>query len=95
MALTQNERRALIEARKYIKAGSESFVCLALRIAAYYEPELAFAADRLCSYISEMLGSSAFLSGWQHSHGIFHDAHQQRADRLAWIDWMLNEPKEQ
>lgn len=88
MALTKNERRALELAREKIANGNYRRICFA--IASVTEDFKAF--DRLTTYIHGALGAQ-YLDRWQELKGFGErDENQRRADRLAWIDWMLGKP---
>lgn len=92
--LTKNERRALRRARELIATGKADMICLALKAVAADDPALDRAAIRLRGYISDALGGFATLGGWQLAHGICRKSFgATRADRLAWIDWMLAGPE--
>ncbi|KGS75412.1 hypothetical protein X947_5377 [Burkholderia pseudomallei MSHR7334] len=98
MALTIEKRAVLKLAREKIEDGSADFICNALNSAATFNPHLSFAAEEICSYISKKLGVTRYpdwtptLDEWQIYNG-FGDRgrEQRRLDRLAWIDWMLND----
>ncbi|ACR15026.1 hypothetical protein BcepIL02_gp33 [Burkholderia phage BcepIL02] len=94
MALTPKKREALKLARELIESGEEGYVCLALKSVARSRPDLRASVASLRRYIMRKLRPYAFLGGWQRKQGIWRYDEQQRADRLAWIDWMLDEPKE-
>ncbi|MBU9446897.1 hypothetical protein KTE29_03760 [Burkholderia multivorans] len=96
MALTPEKREALMLARKRIAAGRSRYICFALESVTIKRPDLVDAADELRRYISEQLGSRyVALEQWQRRNGHGpRTLEQQRLDRLAWIDWMLDEPKE-
>lgn len=88
MALTKDERRALELARRRIAEGKSRRVCYALASASSDYDEV----ERLCDYINEAL-CSAGLEYWQEENGFGTRSEEQlRADRLAWIDWMLGKP---
>ncbi|WP_322037962.1 hypothetical protein [Burkholderia cenocepacia] len=93
--LTKKERRALLRARDLIANDKEHMICLALVAVAQADPALDRAAYRLRVYISDALGDFTTLGGWQYFHGIHRSEAQRRADRLAWIDWMLAEGKDE
>ncbi|MCW3543080.1 hypothetical protein [Burkholderia cenocepacia] len=95
MALTREKREALKHARERIAANKNQFICHALDWIKEYRPELGAACVSLKRYIARQLRPVNSLGQWQELHGFGHrsDA-QRRADRLAWIDWMLDEPKE-
>ncbi|WP_105132653.1 hypothetical protein [Burkholderia sp. BE12] len=90
--LTKNERRALIRARDLIEIGKQDMICLALNAVAVDDPALDRAAERMRFYIHTALDGFATLGGWQLARGIGRSKFDaMRADRLAWIDWMLGE----
>ncbi|WP_195724668.1 hypothetical protein [Herbaspirillum sp. CAH-3] len=99
MALTKDERRALELARERIRSGLNYYICPALSFVAYAHPELSEGVMRLCSYIKEALGGrrsdgcTPTLEGWRYDNCMPEQLHEKdRADRLAWIDWMLGKP---
>jgi hypothetical protein len=58
--------------------------------------EVGEAAARLREYVMRSLGGYSTLDAWQkyqwqHRGGVPRDFEQRRDDRLAWLDWMLNE----
>lgn len=92
--LNDNQRRLLTRARAKIKSGSTPYICHALgSVALTFEDERD--VNVLKHYIRLALkeGSGEWcactLQDWQYFHHIHHDRFQQRQDRLAWIDWML------
>lgn len=89
MALSKNEREALILARGKIARRQRLYICLALITVACDDPRLQIATRRLRTYIETRLGTSSTLCGWQVAQGITRTPHEARQDRLAWIDWML------
>ena len=98
MALNAYERTLLEDARERIAAMSEpssGYICLALVDAMCDRSERdngtgwSDARDRLSDYIDRRLKGRPTLGAWQESCGIFHNRTEQRADRIAWIDWML------
>ncbi|WP_284076343.1 hypothetical protein [Herbaspirillum aquaticum] len=99
MALTKDERRALELARDAIANRRDAYICHALEYGiAPVHPELKPACFRLLRYITAAFGiepgNEGFeLRDWQKQNGLGgRDWDQQRADRLAWIDWMLGKP---
>ncbi|WP_287027717.1 hypothetical protein [Herbaspirillum sp.] len=99
MALTKDERRALQLVRDGIANNREAYICHALEYGiAPAHPELKPACFRLLGYITAAFGiepgNEGFeLRDWQKQNGLGgRDWDQQRADRLAWIDWMLGKP---
>jgi len=92
MALTKDERRALELAREIIAMGKNQFVCNALLEVSYADVTLTNATCALEDYIGRALQGFT-LEEWQEESGFgVRDADQKRADRLAWIDWMLGKP---
>lgn len=93
MTLTTEEREVLKLAREKIEDGSIHHICNALLNTGHP------AAERLCLYISEQLrylGLTLTLEIWQRYNGFGDRGREQvRLDRLAWIDWMLDEKKEE
>ncbi|MBU9525022.1 hypothetical protein [Burkholderia multivorans] len=96
MALTPEKREALMLARKRIAAERSRYICFALESVTIKRPDLTEAAIELRRYISDKLGSRHVgLRSWQQRNGFGDRGDAQlRLDRLAWIDWMLDEPKE-
>jgi hypothetical protein len=102
MALTILERALLLQARDHLESRRSDTLCSALeravevqcrRISLAATAMPVAAARRLQRYIDTVLGDHVMLLTWQHANG-FGDRgdEQRRADRLAWIDWMLEEP---
>lgn len=95
MALTPEKREALNLARERIAAGQSRFICLALDDVCTLFPYLGPACKQLRAYIRDQLRPWGTLGEWQVTNGCGDRSYpQQRRDRLAWIDWMLDEPKE-
>ncbi|MCG0577269.1 hypothetical protein L6Q82_04870 [Burkholderia cenocepacia] len=100
MALTPEKREALLAARVRIEKKWDTFICNALRSVGDHNPRLMPAADELRKFVNAQVTlprqrTAATLGKWQRRNGHgFRTMWQQRADRLAWIDWMLDEPKE-
>jgi hypothetical protein len=90
--LTQIERNLLIRVREAIKAEQEWSICVALRDLAFGIEENE-AAERLRNYITESLHIlPTTLESWQMRMGFRHrSSARTRADRIAWIDWMLDQ----
>jgi len=94
MALNTKEREVLRRARMHIEENHTSFICHALNRVVSEQPELCSAVARLKLYINRELAPHTSLGFWQESQGIYKSYARQRLDRLAWIDWMLDESKE-
>ncbi|UQN68300.1 hypothetical protein L0Z11_11445 [Burkholderia multivorans] len=103
MALTQDQRTALLCARQYIEEGREVHLCFALICVELRYPKLKIAVGRLKAYIQLVLGPFATLDEWIVDHERKKPAEerrfprtwgQRREARIQWIDWMLDEPKE-
>lgn len=100
MALTPEKREVLKLARERIEKKMNHYICHALSDAAFWEPRLKEAARELRSFVNEQVRiegarCSATLEKWQRRNGFGgRSIAQVRRDRLAWIDWMLDEPKE-
>lgn len=93
MALTKDERRALELAREKIARATSGAVCIALWAVEKDVPDLARAVNRLETYIQNSLAPNCMLTTWHGDNGFYgRSAEQRRADRLAWIDWMLGKP---
>jgi hypothetical protein len=93
MALNKIERELLVAARELIESGEEFYICHAIQNATsrrrYYYMD---AAKRLERYISKALAPHIALDSWQRANG--YDAQRGvKQDRLAWIDWMLDQPE--
>jgi hypothetical protein len=93
--LTKNKRKVLKRVRKMIATGEQEFICHALSYVAHEDIRLEEACRKLRAYITEVLAGNYTLYCWQKANGIADsdDDRQLRKDRLAWIDWMLDEPK--
>jgi hypothetical protein len=92
MALTKDERRALELAREKIAIGKSHALCLALWSVGKECEELIAAVERLTKYIQRALFPSCILTTWQAATLGQARWGSERADRLAWIDWMLGKP---
>lgn len=90
MALTRTERKVLERARKMLVSGESRFVCFAIRSAGV-QIQAHRAADRLRAYVRRSLDGLATLELWQYERGIQHSETQVHADRIAWIDGMLDQ----
>jgi isochorismate hydrolase len=91
--LNNPKREALRRARHLIKTKQEYFICHALDNVAMGSPKiLSHACEQLKRYVREALTPVGTLQNWQ-AHNKMPDrgSDQRREDRLAWIDWMLNE----
>ncbi|KVD81899.1 hypothetical protein WS62_23365 [Burkholderia sp. ABCPW 14] len=96
MALTTEKREALRYAREMIESGQEMYICFALYSVKRKHPRLAGACQVLRDYIEIQLGHCGPLESWQRKNGFGERCgYQSLFDRLAWIDWMLDEPKEE
>lgn len=93
MALNKNERRALEMAREIIAKGERGYICFALDTARCRGANVK-AVKRLQAYIRRALDGYGCLENWQigAKHLRPRSIVQKRADRLAWIDWMLDQP---
>lgn len=92
--LTPDMRRALELARARLAQGRNSYICMALDWVATFYPEYQPAAHKLQFFINDALAPAITLGSWQFLQGMGHRGVRQRdADRLAWIDWLLNEPE--
>ncbi|MDN7537061.1 hypothetical protein [Burkholderia cenocepacia] len=88
--LTTNHRIALRQARRLIALKKQQFICHALEDVAAVDGRLDAAVNDLKRYILTKLRPHAALGCWQEAHGYGKRSDEQRrADRLAWIDWML------
>lgn len=86
--------KALMKARLLIEREDEDYICYALAMVASTNPKLADAKDALTDYILDQLSPFSFLGPWQQkTFGIPGTYIQQRKDRLAWIDWMIEQLK--
>ena len=86
--LRGKRRAALFIARGYIESVQEKYICYALDRAARQYPELREAVVSITYDILSALGGPLTLEGWQLKNMGF-AIHQNRLNRLAWIDWML------
>ncbi len=89
-------RAALVIARKRIQSRKNRFICHALRFVSIRHPHLRAACASLERYIAQQIGGERWtLETWQDANGFGgRSDYQVRLDRIAWIDWMLDEPKE-
>jgi len=95
MAMTPEKREALTLAREMVRDEREIFICGALITIQQKHPTLYDACMKLRRYIMRQLGKHHYLSQWQRGNGFpARSLAQLRRDRLAWIDWMLDESKE-
>ncbi|MDR9847056.1 hypothetical protein [Herbaspirillum huttiense] len=94
MALSKLEREALRRARMLLDRLEVVTICYALTRVARGSIPHAEACMRLKLYVQNALGGqNTTLGSWQRQHGIRHDFIKQREDRIAWIDWMLDQPE--
>lgn len=91
--LTKGERKALMVARALIESGERNYICFALGAAWAMGVCSRKELCRLKRYIQDQLGAgeSGSLWGWQKERGMFPTDDQIRKDRIAWIDWMLDQ----
>lgn len=95
MALTPEKREALKLARARIESRQNMFICHALNWVQFSRPDLKEACVSLKLYIAKQISPERSLGMWQLLRGFgYRSDAQRRLDRLAWIDWMLDEPKE-
>jgi hypothetical protein len=88
--LNNPKSEALRRVRYLIKTGKMTFICHALDDVAMVSNSLRHACGQLKCYVQESLAPYDNLQDWQHKNWWGdRDADQRRADRLAWIDWML------
>ena len=91
----KNKVKALKKARHLISNLDEDYICFALDTVAGKNPALAQAIIDLKCYINYQLSPTDTLLGWQHNNDVdfivFRNIRADRADRIAWIDWMINE----
>jgi hypothetical protein len=92
MALNKIERELLVAARELIESGEEYFLCFAIASATPQHYYYAYAANRLDLYISEALAPHVSLETWQRANG-YSARRDGKQDRLAWVDWMLDQPE--
>lgn len=93
MALTKDERRALELARELIRTDKECWICWALDDVAKRDATYREAVNRLTNYVGIAIEGAVWLTGWQRANGLRTRTHSEaKADRLAWIDWMLGKP---
>jgi hypothetical protein len=99
--LTDGQRKLLRNARMLIEIGKEDFVCFAIRQAwvadsGYIEHEEMIELKKWVNnavFMTHKNGTTTnTLSAWQYKNGWGHRGDEQlRRDRLAWIDWLLEE----
>ncbi|SAJ89216.1 hypothetical protein [Burkholderia multivorans] len=95
MALTDKKREALKLARERIDTGENRNICFVLHDVGKLFPHLGPACDQLRAYIRDQLRPWSTFEEWQAANGCGGRSFAQRQiDRTAWIDWMLDEPKE-
>ncbi|MBU9360849.1 hypothetical protein KTE52_31520 [Burkholderia multivorans] len=97
MALTPEKREVLKLARvKVSEAPRFGHICPILNAVREEHPDLSRAVMEIKAYIVAALDGANTLETWQLRNGFlgYSDIDQCRRDRLAWIDWMLDEPKE-
>ena len=93
MALNKNERKALELAWWQIQTAQSSRICYALSAIGRKDQKLLYATIRLRLYITDALEPFTLFEDWQVANGFGHRSDEQiRRDRLAWIDWMLDQP---
>lgn len=97
-ATNEQKVEALKAARRMIEEKRHSYICNALdQEVADGSAHLSIAAAELCAYMHASLGGprgfykfDPTLENWQTDNGLGSRASAQtRADRLAWIDWMI------
>jgi hypothetical protein len=97
MALSDKERRLLVRARELLRSEMQDFICYAL---AQADGEMSPQGqclnhhERLVDFVLEQISPCLYLHAWQMHHHMFIDHNKARTDRIAWIDWMLDEPME-
>jgi hypothetical protein len=95
--LTHNQVRVLTAARRRIEDRRNDYLCVAIREAAGdIGPEMHEASKDLRNYIANAMRTNgkwiAMLSTWQERNGFAgRNYEQRRKDRLAWIDWLLDD----
>jgi hypothetical protein len=96
--LTKVHRKLLKYAKYRIKEGKEDCVCAAIQYGAdnqsksgvdckYAKAKLA-AAD-LKKFIRRAIDRRVYFETWQHQNGIHRTRWEQRADRVKWIEYIL------
>jgi len=92
--LTSNKRKVLTMARIALEDSRVDFLCHAIEHVANQNENLANECRVLKAYVVDALDEHYTLACWQITNGFGErDDKQTRKDRLAWIDWMLGEPK--
>jgi hypothetical protein len=86
MKLTEEERDLLWLARAALVDHRCPFICTALLGAEEYPDQ----SLKLRRRITSALEGHLSLTGWQSYHDVDHMYTERRADRIAWIDHMLN-----
>jgi hypothetical protein len=107
MALNKIERKLLKQVRRMLRRGETAYICRGLATASYEMrlgeacsklqkcEQISIATRRLDNYVMECLDGSHALGGWQRANGHGERSDEQRRqDRIAWITWMLDQPKE-
>lgn len=92
MELTNDAREALKFARHLIANGHANSICFALTSVKNDLPHLTGACDRVKAYIQQQLSPHGTLGIWQQANGFAPRTWEElRRNRIAWIDWMLDE----
>lgn len=93
MALTPEKREVLKMARaKVAEAVLFAHICHILEEIGRERPDLWLAAMDIKEYIVAALDGAYTLEAWQTNNGVDFESRNPIANRLAWIDWMLDEP---
>jgi len=91
--LTPNKRKVLAMARIALEDRRVDFICHALDYVEGRNANLHAECRELKMFVIHALGENYTLTCWQEKNGFSERSDSQyRADRLAWIDWMLDEP---
>lgn len=85
----QTKIRVLRAARHRIATGRNTLICLALQEAGRQREFSEAAALEVIEYVQSLLAPHTTLGQWQRAQGMNTGLRNPKADRLAWIDWMI------
>lgn len=91
--LLKTERYILTKARDELLTERSRFLCTALYTATHplRQEERVRAYNRLLMYVRASIAPFASLDSWQMYHGFYVNAQTTKNDRVAWINWILDE----
>jgi hypothetical protein len=92
MALSEVEKRILLDARELIETGRQTYICRAIQHSRWRGTVASAAKSRLRKYIMQNLDGRPTLDLWLYARTAkWPGSHEVRATRIAWINWMLEE----